>query len=139
MEWHLYILSRVLSRSSILWSSQLTSPMWNFHIVRNWGEDVGASFFLACGDCGSLCLMNEHWVKEWSLTYWPNTLNLAFEKQAWKDWEILATCFSWWDTSLWQGAEERKSLVSCQLSWGGDSIMLNWGAEGEGHGSSLMH
>lgn len=34
---------------------------------------------------GSLCLMNEHWVKEWSLTYWPNTLNLAFEKQAWKD------------------------------------------------------
>lgn len=29
-------------------------------------------------------------------------------------------------------------LSSCHLSENGDSIMLSWGAEGEGHGSSLM-
>ena len=65
MEWHPYVLSRVLSRSSILWSSQLASLLWNLHMVRNSGEDVGASFFLTCGACGSVSAL-------WISTKWKN-------------------------------------------------------------------
>lgn len=45
------------------------------------------------------------------------TWNWASEKQSLGRWDILATCFSWWDTTLWQGAEKRFVFLSFLLMW----------------------
>lgn len=82
-------------------------------------RDIETSFFLVCGACGrvSALRMSTGWENgTWDILAKP-TCNWASEKQSIGRWEILATSFSWWDSSVWQGPEERRRLVFLSPLW----------------------